>query len=192
MSNLGQQSHSFENQQFLGKVGYNWHGSYPVFIADAKFEPNFRQFNTVEDVSLSNEDLHNKLMKNSEGLPEASFAVGHWRVRGWPLWSSSLVIGLTCAAVTTRFYNMRTIGATPWAAVQLPAAAVIYTNVSRYILREKSFTNDFERNQYFAYDEIKARRDEERVRKAIESKKFVEDPLTEYRVKAWQVARAGY
>lgn len=180
------------NTQFLGKLGYNWHGSYPVFVADAKFEPNFRMFNMVSDVSLSNEDLHNKLLRSDDGTrPEQAGGLHTLRARGWPVIYSSLAIGLTTAAVSARGYRMRTTAVNLWNPIKWTAVTLVVGNLFRYAQRERQFNADFERNQYYAYEEIKAKRDEIRVRKAIEDKQYANDPLTEYRVKAWQVSRAG-
>lgn len=186
-------THGLPALQYLGKVGYNWHGSYPVFVADAKFEPNFRLFNMQQDVSLANEDLHNKLFVSEDGTrPQANFSYGSVRVRGWPILYSSILLGSVAGFMTSRGGGkMRSTVHNLWVPIRYTALFAVVGSAMRVVQRERQFVSDFERNQYFAYDEIKAKRDEERVRKALEAKKYADDPLTEYRVKAWQVSRAG-
>lgn len=186
-------THSMASLQYVGKVGYNWHGSYPVFVADAKFEPNFRLFNMQQDVSLSNEDLHNKLFVSEDGTrPQANFSYSSVRARGWPILYSSVLLAAAAGFFTSRSGGkMRTTVHNLWVPIRYTFLFGVVGSAMRVVQRERQFNSDFERNQFFAYDEIKAKRDEERVRRALEAKSYADDPLTEYRVKAWQVSRAG-
>lgn len=180
------------SQSYVGRVGYNWHGSFPVFVADAHFEPNFRLFNMMNDASLANEDLHNKLFVNEEGRPQASFGYGVKQTRGWPILYSSVILAFVCSFATARSGGRNRAAINNyWVPIRYTLAFAVLGSAARWFQREKQFTSDFDRNQYFAYDEIKARRDEKRVAEALEAKKYADDPLTEYRVKAWQVSRSG-
>lgn len=179
------------NQGGFGGVGTNWHGSYPTFLADAKFEPNFRLFSmNAMDINLPQEALAEKLLKTKEGGMSPMMYFNHWQLRNWPTLVTSLTLAAPMAFMSTSFYG-RSIRSAPWHYVRMTATVFLFTNFQRWLIREGRFDKDFEQNQLFAFEEIRAQRDEKRVAAILYASEFVNDAVAEYRVKNWQAARVA-
>jgi len=179
------------NQMGFGAVGTNWHGSYPTFLADATFEPNFRQFSmNSTDINLPQEALAEKLLKSKDGGMSPLMSVTTWQLRNWPTMISALTLSVPMAFMTTSYYG-RSIRSAPWHYIRFTAVIFAFTNVQRWCIRESRFKKDFEQNQLFAFEEVRAQRDEKRVAEILFASEFVNDAIAEYRVKNWQAARVA-
>lgn len=175
--------------QSFGPMSMNMHGSMPTAQTDSRFEPNFRQFDFfLENAEVPDEHLVERVFKSPEGQT-------HWDLRTF--WSTN--IRCTPVAVTsifgaafvnflyTRFLN-RSGTSIRWSFLKCYGAILAWNNFTKYYARERYFQRDFQRNQIYSFDELRDQRDRQRVREALYAQKFVNNPVAEYRVKAWQLA----
>jgi hypothetical protein len=170
------------------RVGSNWHGSVPVARADEAFEPNFRHFDFYLDAEVPDADLVNRVFKVDEGAADwQKLTVFGGQVRAVP----AVLTSIGGAAMTTYIYTRlisKSAASARWAFFPCYALIFGYNNFTKWLGRERSFSRDWERNQAYARDELRQKRDEQRVREALYEKKFVTNPLAEYRIKTWQLS----
>lgn len=173
----------------FGPMSMNIHGSMPTAQSDSRFEPNFRQFDFfLDSAEVPNEHLVERVFKNPEGQ-------SHWDLRTF--WTTNLrctpvvVTSIFGAAFVNFFYTRflnRTGTSMRWSFFKCYAGVLAWNNFTKYYARERYFQRDFQRNQLYSFDELRDQRDKQRVREALFAQNFVKDPVSEYRVKAWQVS----
>jgi hypothetical protein len=95
-------------------------------------------------------------------------------------------------ALFANFIYTRLVSKTPvsmrWSFWACYATMLGWNNMTKWYARERLFARDWQRNQSYAYDELRQQRDKQRVREALYEKNFVKNPLAEYRIKQWQVS----
>jgi hypothetical protein len=187
-SNAAATSHGMSTDA-IGLVGANLHGSLPYLGADQSFEPNFRHFDLYyNQVDTPDEDLMARLYKSEAGEERYDLRTFYGaRPRAVPVVISSMGGGAIVAYVYTRLWG-RTGGSMRFAFAKCYAAVFLWNNFTKWYGRERHFMKDFKRNQAYAQDELRYLRDKQRVRETLYLKKFVDNPIAEYRVKAWQIA----
>lgn len=175
--------------QSFGPMSMNLHGSLPTAQSDSRFEPNFRQFDFfLENTDVPDSHLVDRVMKVPEGESHYDLRT-FWSasLRSTPVVVTSLFGAAFVSFMYTRFLN-RTGTSMRWSFLKCYAAMLAWNNFTKYYSRERYFQRDFQRNQIYSFDELRMQRDQQRVREALYAQKFVNNPLAEYRVKAWQVA----
>ena len=186
--NKNAQSHGMQTSS-VGYVGINVHGSVPYLDVDQSFTPNFRHFDLLLNTSdTPDEELMNRLYKNEQG-EERYDGKTFWgsRPRAVPVVISSLGGGAIVSYVYTRLWG-RTAASMRFSFFKCYAIVFVWNNFTKWYGRERHFMKDFKRNQAYAQDELRYMRDKQRVREALYLKQFVDNPIAEYRVKAWQLA----
>eukprot|EP00759_Apiculatamorpha_spiralis_P019933 PhF_6_TR2555/c0_g1_i1/m.4333 len=172
----------------FSQQGANYYGSYPLFIADTQTQkPNFRMFDWYLDGIAPSVELGDKLWKNKEGEASWRTNVGNVNMRATPQVITCGFMALVGHWMCSRFHRK-----TP-AYFRLDffyffAGTMVYNNFTKWFTREKMFLQDFHRNQEFAQEELRRRRDEQRVREYKYQLQYVNDPVTEFRVKEWEVS----
>ena len=171
----------------LGNVGMNWYGSYMVHAADTTFEPNFRLFDWVYEEEAPTPELIERVFNTPEGQAHQSERVWGGYYRTLPV-----MLPTTLATVVTTIWGCRMNNTTfrKWRTASFGVFFVSWFvhNLAAVCSREKYFLMDWWKNQSFAMDEMKRLRDEQRVREALYATRFVDDPVSEYRLKEWIIA----
>lgn len=170
------------------RTSFNWHGSIPTTRADEGFEPNFRQFDFILDSEVPDEDLVARVYKVKEG--EADWQLQHlWggQIRATPVVISSIGGAAFVNYMYTRMLS-KSAASVRWSFWPIYATILGWNNLTKWYARERLFIRDWQRNQAYSYDEIRQQRDKQRVREALYEKQFVHNPLSEYRVKQWEVS----
>lgn len=172
----------------MGNVGFSNQGSMPNTIADLDFEPNFRHFDFHLQPDPPSVDVVERVWRVPEGAMDPQHTVLHeGNIKATPVIAAAAMSGALVNYFVTRLGN-RTGAQMRWGIYKCVGAMYFYHTGLRWFNREKHFFQDFERNQGFAMEEIRKRRDEQRVREVIWAKQYVADPVSEYRVKQWQTA----
>lgn len=170
-------------------VSFNWHGSMPAARVDeVTFEPNFRHFDFFLDPQVPNVDLADRLYKVAEG--EANWNLSHlgqYQIRACPVVISTIPGAAFCSFMYTRLLG-RSGASMRWSFLSFYVPIFLWNNATKWYQRERFFMRDFQKNQQYAYDELRQQRDAQRVREALYTKQFVKDPIGEYRIKQWQVS----
>ncbi|CCW70074.1 unnamed protein product [Phytomonas sp. Hart1] len=175
--------------QALGPTSINIHGSIPASVVDNQFEPNFRQF----DFFLENKEVPDvatveRVFKTPEGEVNRSFyQLLSNNLRCCPVLVTSIFGAGFANYLYTRLLS-KSGTSVRWGFWRCYAFILLWNNFTKYYARERYFQRDFQRNQLYSHDELRHQRDRQRVREALYAKKFVTDPIAEFRVKAWQVA----
>ena len=179
----------FSGADGIGEVSANIHGSVPTYLADAQFvEPNLRHFDFFyNDVDVPNEGVVDRLYNSTDSDHPKLRTFWGRDLRVAPVIVTSLGGALLCNYTYTRLIN-RTAASVRWTFFMWWSIMIVYNNTTKWIWRERMFQRDFLRNQAYAQDELRYQRDKQRVRETLYLKQFVNHPLAEYRVKAWQLA----
>jgi len=167
----------------------NWHGSVPTDHVDSHFTPNFRQFDFfLENSDVPNAALVERVMKPAEGEAHWDLnSIGLSAIRATPVLVTSIFGAAFSNYLYTRLIN-KTAASVRWSFWKFYVAMLGWNCFTKFYARERYFQRDFQRNQVYAFDELRDQRDRQRVREAMYEAKFVTNPVAEYRVKAWQVA----
>jgi hypothetical protein len=175
--------------QGIGYVGFNWFSSMPAFIADSQFEPNFRHFDFFVRQDPPDQELIERVWKVDPG--EA-----HWNMAtiwGGNMRTNPVLMTTAITAMWTNYFyckvNGRPMALWRWSMASALGYSFIYHNVCKWMMREKHFQRDFQRNQGYAQEEMRRTREEHRVKVALYEQQFVNDPVAEFRIKEWQVSK---
>jgi hypothetical protein len=173
-----------------GNVAFSWYGSHPTHIVDTQtFEPNFRLFDFWLQANPPSRYLMETIWTQPEGERHSTVHnVFGGTFRCVPMVVTCLTHAMVCHYSFCKYF-MKPTSNMKWGLLPFTVMAAMWHNGTRFLLREKSFSNDFRRNQGYAMEELKAQRDAQRVREALWSFDYINDPYGEYRVKQWQVAR---
>ncbi len=171
----------------VGNVGMNWYGSHATFQADTQFEPNFRQFDYVLEEEAPTPELIERVFQVPDGQAHYSERAwgGAYRTVPvlWPILYATACVNLMYCRINNKQVRR-------WRGSIFPVFTLsfVWHNGVHAITREKHFLMDWWKNQSFAIDEMKRLRDEQRVREGIYRSNFVNDPVSEYRLKEWLTA----
>ncbi len=176
------------NYPGMGKAGFNWFGSAPT-LADAQWEPNFRHFDWFMDRNPGNIDLIERVWRVPEG--EAHYNLSEYaggQCKTFPI--------ILCTLMNATFLNYICVKALQKSHLQnrwnwyfVCGLVYIYHNTKAFMSREKMFQRDFQRNQMYAQDEYMNLRKDLRVRQALYELQYVNDPVSEYRLKEFLVSK---
>ena len=168
----------------MGNVGMNWYGSFATFQADTQFEPNFRQFDWVLEEEAPTPELIERVFQVPDGQAHYSERAFGGSYRTVPVLFPIMYAACCTNLMYVRINNKQV---RRWRASIFPVFALsfVWHNGVHAITREKHFLMDWWKNQSFAIDEMKRLRDEQRVREGIYTSDFVNDPVSEFRLKEW-------
>lgn len=174
--------------QSMFPMSMSQHGSLPHPGADSTFEPNFRQFDFfIENKEPPNVGVLDRVYKTPEGQGHHDLRTFQYNIRCTPVLFSSIFGAVFVNMIYTRLLTRSGVSIR-WAFFKSYATVLLYNNVVKAFGRERYFQRDFQRNQLYSADELRDKRDRQRVREALYAQKFVKDPVAEYRLKAWQIA----
>lgn len=170
------------------RVSPNWHGSIATARADEAFQPNFRQFDFFLEAEVPDADLVDRVFKVEDGHADWQLTqVFGGQVRAVPVVITSIGGAMLSNFIYTRLIT-KSATSVRWTFWTCYAIIFAWNNLTKWYGRERLFTRDWQRNQSYAYDELRQQRDKQRVREALYEKNFVKNPLAEYRIKQWQVS----
>jgi len=173
--------------QPFATIGVNYHGSYPLFLADTgTMKPNFRHFDWFLDCLPPSQEIGDRIWKAKDKESHASTVIQVCNGRSIPIVYLAAVMG---GAV----HYMHSLGNNKprsffrWNFVWFFGMHVVYNNGMKFVCREKAFLHDFQRNQEFGQEELRRQRDEQRVREAKYILRYKDDPYMEFRVKEYEM-----
>lgn len=170
------------------RVGSSWQGSVATVRADESFEPNFRHFDFFLEPEVPDSDIVNRVFKVESGKVDYDMAsLFSGQSRAVPVVVTSIGGGVMVNYVYTRLLS-KTAASLRWTIVPSYLLILAWNNITKFYGRERHFKQDWQRNQSYALDELRQKRNEQRVREALYAKNFVTNPLAEYRIKSWQLS----
>jgi hypothetical protein len=186
----GQARPLFQGQMMMGAGNYgsNWFGSMPLYVADTNaFKPNFRHFDFFIEDFPPDRDIIERVYKCDNDAHWMNRIMWGMNIRAIPLIVKGVVYGFFSHNMSCRLQNKP--GA--YSKGTLPGHMLmmfLWQNFQTWFFRERQFRTDFQRNQWWAYEELRRERDMQRVREGLYTLQFVDDPMLEYRIKEWQTA----
>jgi hypothetical protein len=171
--------------------GFAWFGSCPTFLADqVAFEPNFRHFDIhlpPSAVTVPDKRIVETVWKVPEGEAHWTMSTTTVVPRTVPVLVPTIIGGVLVNWAVAKMLQ-RPVNAYRLNLIPCLLLCFAYHNFTKWYGREKCFQQAILRNQTYAMEEMRRKRDEQRVREFLYREQFTEHPVDQYRAKEWLTA----